>query len=1287
MTEYSMSVFTVTNLNSSGPGSLRRAIERSNASSDFDTITFAPELSGVISLTSALPDITSPLSINALTSGQTVPSIQIDFAGNQGITFSEGSDGSSLIGLSLVGASGAGLILESSGNTVQNNYIGVDLDGQSGRANNGNGITITANSTGNLIGSSTPGNSTTWNDLSEEGGYAIASIQGIRSAIDIKEQEHDQYILCGTGNEGDSLQGIGVVSLGAADGSSEWFTVNAATAFGGDSSSITSCYGPEQLDPNTIRLVGAYNGSGDIPPKETSGFIYTGAIDQANGTSEGFTEHQYPDKDAKWTFFHSTQEGLVVGNWDKLLDGEKVPDLSVPLIGTGKAFIYDISSDEYIDVSFENPDGSKALSTTAYGIAKVNDDLFAITGSYSLDSDPDGVAHGYLVYYDPTRIEKEKLYGWTSWDVNDGELGQIASHADGISYNSTDNTFTLATWAIDATTGDALSGQLMTVQRTVAGGFGERRWTEVNYNNQPVETGGITVPTSVAGNVMTGVNVAPNKDILTWSSDTKFFVDPSNVISGNGGNGIAIIGSTTAVETNNTIAQNRIGTSADGSTALPNGENGILIDASNRNLIGGTLSGGNNPRKLDTTPPPLGNQISGNTGNGVLIRDGAERNILSGNFIGTNADGNTKLGNGGDGVAILNADKNSLLGCQLESSPFVYYNVVSGNEGNGLRITNSDNSTIHANFFGLAANNMDPLGNGLNGALIEGDSSNTRYGGVIPLGNVNSGNSLNGIEVKDTASGFTTFNTFAGTTAFGGIAPNQRNGMLFTSTGGDNTIRTNVISGNIENGIHITGNAADITVDPNIIGLNTLGNSTTYTNDSGTTFSYANGLDGIRVDGNAENISIAGTYPSVIPQNTISNNNGYGINVLGNAKQVQIANTAVGTGSVTEKLGEQFGNGLGGVFVGGNTNDITIGDPTGTKNVLIANNSGNGLTIEGRLKNQLSNTVLRNNDQFGLSFLGVNQAEAEQQINQGIVYEENGFGTLEVAPGWANLSLSQEVGANNFSVAADTEISVLRQDTSDQIVNFRLRNLSTGAVLSLTELNAASSQSLDLEKIIENTWSQSEGIALGGRQITAITQGTWIPEAINQDNDILTLDNLSLAGDSATATFSGGIQAVYSVGGTGVLATAASDPVATVTATIRRLGGYDNGIAIYESDALTGAVNGLLPGADGYLEAALGNAKQAGRVFTASQLPGYNQTGTIDFSISTKNNYGYLILVDGDESTLYSSYAAANPGQSIQFTSFTTPGGGLTIGVEDLLTSGESDQDFNDLIISLPPII
>ncbi len=55
--------FTVTNLNDSGAGSLRQAIEDANASAGADTITFAPGVAGIISLVSVLPVITEELTI------------------------------------------------------------------------------------------------------------------------------------------------------------------------------------------------------------------------------------------------------------------------------------------------------------------------------------------------------------------------------------------------------------------------------------------------------------------------------------------------------------------------------------------------------------------------------------------------------------------------------------------------------------------------------------------------------------------------------------------------------------------------------------------------------------------------------------------------------------------------------------------------------------------------------------------------------------------------------------------------------------------------------------------------------------------------------------------------------------------------------------------------------------------------------------------------------------------------------------------------------------------------
>ncbi len=96
----------------------------------------------------------------------------------------------------------------------------------------------------------------------------------------------------------------------------------------------------------------------------------------------------------------------------------------------------------------------------------------------------------------------------------------------------------------------------------------------------------------------------------------------------------------------------------------------------------------------------------------------------------------------------MKANGNQLIGCTMQDQPFVYYNVLSGNGGNGLRITNSNDTTVQANFMGVGANNATVVANRGDGLLVSGSSKNTQVGGVIPLGNVISGNDQNGIEVR-----------------------------------------------------------------------------------------------------------------------------------------------------------------------------------------------------------------------------------------------------------------------------------------------------------------------------------------------------------------------------------------------------------------------------------------------------------------------------------------------------------------------------------------------------------
>ena len=471
---------------------------------------------------------------------------------------------------------------------------------------------------------------------------------------------------------------------------------------------------------------------------------------------------------------------------------------------------------------------------------------------------------------------------------------------------------------------------------------------------------GLNLAGAAAGNGNNGVYVsatsAGNFIGLNGSGEAGVV---ANVISGNRGSGIALVGSSA-----NTVVANRIGTDAAGTSAIANLSDGIWItQGSQGNEIGGTTftdtatGDVNNPTgSKGTVPPvfvvpPLGNLISGNGGNGVWIGNGSRDNALNGNFIGTTASGDGALGNAGNGVWIDGAPGNSLVGCKFVNDPFVYYNVVSGNSRNGLRVTNSDNVTVQGNFFGVGANNTTIVKNGLDGILVDGTSANTQVGGVIPLGNVSAGNGLNGIAVLGKSRGFVTFNTFGGLLAFKGAAPNGLNGLLITSTGGNNLVRTNVFSGNTGNGIELAGNASGVTVDPNIVGLTTNGGAV-----------LPNGGDGLLISGTAHGNIIGGTRISVIPQNTFSGNEGYGVVITGRAHGNRVFRSFIGTQILGVKA---LGNKQGGVLIGGDAYGNVIGQARLTPANLISGNTGVGVALSsGTRRNSVINNYI-GLDRFG----------------------------------------------------------------------------------------------------------------------------------------------------------------------------------------------------------------------------------------------------------------------------------------------------------------------------------
>src|SRR5262249_21984543 len=118
-----------------------------------------------------------------------------------------------------------------------------------------------------------------------------------------------------------------------------------------------------------------------------------------------------------------------------------------------------------------------------------------------------------------------------------------------------------------------------------------------------------------------------------------------NLIAGNTGDGIDIIGA------GNLVQGNLIGSDLTGLNALPNGGSGIgLLGGASGNTIGGTVNGSLN-------------LISGNTQSGITITGGgAINNLVQGNLIGTDINGTAPLGNGVSGITITSGASSNTIG-------------------------------------------------------------------------------------------------------------------------------------------------------------------------------------------------------------------------------------------------------------------------------------------------------------------------------------------------------------------------------------------------------------------------------------------------------------------------------------------------------------------------------------------------------------------------------------------------------------------------------------------------
>lgn len=286
-----------------------------------------------------------------------------------------------------------------------------------------------------------------------------------------------------------------------------------------------------------------------------------------------------------------------------------------------------------------------------------------------------------------------------------------------------------------------------------------------------------------------------------------------NFISGNGsnntGSGILLSGPGTRL---NTVRSNYIGLRSNGAEARPNNGDGVRIQAGAReNSLLGSLAS-----RLVIS----GNSGTSTSGNGIRITgSGTISNTVSGAIIGTNSAFTAAIANTGNGILIDNgASGNSVVGNATDRA------IIAGNTGLGIAIRGAAtrNNTVQGATVGLVPSGSTSvaLANTGGGLLLADRTANTTLSG-----NTISGNGQFGVRVSEAITVSLSGNFIGLSLNQTGALANAGPGVaVYSSTntliGGATAGERNYIAGNGGPGVVITGTGTlSTTVDGNIIGL------------------------------------------------------------------------------------------------------------------------------------------------------------------------------------------------------------------------------------------------------------------------------------------------------------------------------------------------------------------------------------------------------------------------------------------------------------------------------------
>lgn len=698
--------FVVTNTNDSGFGSLRQVILNANAAPGLDEITFA--INGTISLQTALPIITDPVIINGWSAPGWDGRPVVELDGNEtiavGLEVATTAADSLILGVSVIRFADAGILVDgASGVGILGNYLGLDVEGTP--AGNRVGLRL-LDATTAIVGGAGPiqGNVISGN---LDAGVEIVGALASENRLTGNRIGTDPNGLVDLGNGSDGV----LIGAGAFNNRVD-----------GDNQIVGSETG--------LRIRGAGT-SGNLVTDAT----ISGASEAGVRIEEGATGNTI----GAGTLIFGNRIGVLmtgVGTDDNLVTG---------------AFLFDHDTDGVRieeGASFNAVGGGNSIQGNGFSgvtITDVGTSGNSVFGNQIIEN-----LNGVVILggASENRVEGANEVSENAaigvWVSGEGTSGNV------VSGNAIDGNGDAGIRVAEGASGNAIGGMSSLGNRVRSGnrdgivieGPGSLDNPVVGNEVADNARAGIVVRSNPGGlieeNTVTrnavGIEIVDSSGVLVhrnrivsqrlfdesplmgdgvWLRNAQAVELLENTISGNAGVGVRIEDSS-----NNTLRGNRIGTTESGTSAFGNQGSGVVIGSGQENL-------------LET------NVISGNQAHGVEIRGSlATRNVLVGNWIGTDSTADLILPNRASGVFIQDAPSNTVGG-----SP----NVIANNFGDGITV-NGPGATGT-----LIQNNLlyRNIGSGVAVVEVVADEADEV---VIVINNEATGNILDGVNL-DQSSG------------------------------------------------------------------------------------------------------------------------------------------------------------------------------------------------------------------------------------------------------------------------------------------------------------------------------------------------------------------------------------------------------------------------------------------------------------------------------------------------------------------------------------------------------